>query len=69
MGTSACRYNDVFIEKGITTVQCSTLGTAPFTCYPNNECLYNFLSSSSMTVEMCLIICSSTGFIYTAITS
>jgi len=71
MGTSACGYNDVFIEMGLDSTQCNNIATVnSISCYPNaGGCGQNNLASSTMTVELCSQICTSYRFAYTGLTT
>jgi len=61
-GGNAC-WTDAFVET-LTSQQCSSWASA-FSMSASIFCGYGLISSStSMTIEICLHICNSNGFVY-----
>jgi hypothetical protein len=69
MSSSGCNYADVFLELGISSTQCATAISSftGMTCYTGTCSYKEIYSSTSITVEKCLQICTPYGFIYAGI--
>ena len=67
--SNICNWSDVFVEKGISSTQCSNFISivSEMECF-KGKCEYQWVrSNSSMTVEKCLQMCVSNGFKYAGI--
>jgi len=70
IATSACSWNDVFVEPGMTAAQCANaiVGFTDISCWTNNKCISQMTySKTQMTADICVRICTTGGFKFGAV--